>query len=186
MHERAAARQAIVAQLLGEAPNWRTSAENRVVKSRQAPVRRHTLPMISVSSESDITETSSLQNAPRELKRNYQVVITGWVSAEQGIEVDDALDALSLEIEAAMDLDTFLDGHASDSVLLSSVFGEKLDGDRPLGVVELTYSVTLYTKIRAALPVAIFDTAAIQTSLGGAQAPADQPADLVVGINEGP
>ena len=186
MHERAAVRQAIVAQLTGAAPNWRTSAEGRVVKSRQAPVKRQSLPMISVASDSDITDTSSLQNAPRELKRNYQVVITGWVLAEQGIEVDDALDALALEIEAAMDVDTFLDGHASDSVLLSSVFGEKLDGDRPMGVVELTYNVVLFTDLRAAAPAAIFDTAAIQTSLGGAQAPADQPADLVVGINQGP
>ncbi len=184
MHERQAIREAILAQLLGTAPAYRTSAGARVYKSREAPNRKAELPAINIYTDSEPVDEGSKNTAPRELKRIAVIAIEAWVTASDN--VDDALDALALEIETAMDLDVNLADTAFDSILLSTDIGLKLDGERPMGVLHLEYAVTYHSQIRAPAPTALFDIASAKTSLGGAQAPLDQTSDLVVDINQEP
>lgn len=179
-HERQQLREAIVAQLKGPS-NDRTSAGSRVTKSRMEPQTIDQLPAISVYSADEAIHESSSSTAPRELKRLPRIQIVGWVVASSA--VDDALDALALQIETAMDLDHTLDHYAFDSILESTSFVQIEGGERPLGAVSLTYACTYHTQVRNAAPTDIFDTAAAQVSLAGDQATLDQRQVLEDGIN---
>lgn len=176
-HERKLLRDAIVAQVKGTAPTFRTAAGARVVSSRHAPNKTDTLPKISVFTADEPVNESSAGTSPRELKRTVRVEVVGWVVASE--DVDDALDALALEIETAMDLDTHLDGYAFDSILEATAFGEKLEGERPLGAVSLTYACTYHTQKRIPLPTEDFEIASSQISIGNGQALADRAKDDV-------
>jgi len=175
-HERQLLREEIVAQLKGPL-NDRTAAGSRVTKSRQEPLTTDQLPAISVYSADETIHESSASTAPRELKRMTRVVIVGWVVASSA--VDDALDALALQIETAMDIDHTLDRNASDSILEQTSFEQVLGGERPIGSVALVYSCSFYTQKRVALPTDLFATAGVTTNLGGTQAPADDLEGIV-------
>jgi len=182
-HERTEIRNAIVAQLKGPGNN-RTAAGARVVKSRLAPPKTASLPFVSVYNELEPIKEGG-DKGSRELERQYEVTICGWVIAASDSDVDDALDALALEIETAMDLDHTLDSYASTSHLVNTQFGIDLSGERPLGAVSLTYGCTYFSKTRNAAPVDNFDTASAVTDLGGEQATLDETAVLVEDINAG-
>lgn len=182
MHERQAIREAVVAQLIGVAPAFRTSAQGRVTKSRMAPMRGTDLPAINIYTDGDETAAGSKDTAPRELTRTTVVTIEAW--ARYAENVDDVLDELALEIETAMDVDLNLAGTAFDSVLERTEIGIKLEGDRPMGCVHLEYAVTFHTDLRVAAPVDIFDTATVRYDLGGVQAPLDERTDTLTNINQ--
>lgn len=182
MHERQAIREAIVAQLIGTAPDFRTDARERVFKSRHAPVRHSELPAINVYTESESIKPGSESTAPRELTRTVTVAIEAWTQMTEN--VDDALDELALQIETAMDVDLNLAGTAFDSVLNSTEIGITTAAERPMGVIHLEYAVTFHSDLRVEEPVDIFDTATIQHNLTGAQAPADTTNDTLTDINQ--
>ncbi len=174
-HERQILRESIVAQLIGTAPNYRTSAGARVSKSRQAPVRAAELPAISVyNGDEDFKDGTEFSD---EMDRLYQVTIVGWLAASEN--TDDALDALALEIETAMDRDRSIDRNAAHSFLMSTSFGEDLKGERPLGAVSLTYSCMYRTGPRVPAPTNVFATAGVKTNVKGTQAPADELSGVV-------
>jgi hypothetical protein len=184
IHERQHLRELIVARLKGPDDD-RTAAEERVFKSRRAPVATAQLPAISVYSVDEPVNEKSKSTAPRELERDLRIEIVGWVKASE--DVDDALDALALQIETAMDLDPhfhFTDGDETcarvfDSILEGTVFGEELSGERPMGAVSLTYVCTYHTQKRLPLPTDDFELAATQVSLGGEQAEDDRAQDEI-------
>jgi hypothetical protein len=190
MHERQLLREAIVAQLKGPS-NDRTSAGERVFKTRQDPLRTWELPAISVYSVEEPVNEKSKSTAPRELERDLRVEIVGWVKATEN--VDDALDALALEIETAMDLDPNLRvtvddelcPRAFDSILEGTSFAERLEGERPMGSVVLTYVCTYHTQSRLPLPTEPFELAGVTINVDGEQLPPvdpnpdDRPQDLV-------
>lgn len=177
MHERQAIREAIVTALTNE-----TAADDRVFKTRLAPLPRALLPAISVYTQDEETEPASKRTAPRELKRTVTVGIDAWCSAKE--DVDDALDDLALEIEAAMDeADQGLGGTAFDCVLARTEVGFKTDGDRPMGCVHLEYEVTYHTELRVVAPTDDFDTASVSYLADGVDED-DQREDLVDGIHE--
>jgi hypothetical protein len=184
MHERQAIREAMIAQLVGVAPAFRTQARARVFKSREAPMRLAELPAINIYVDSELITPGSEATSPRELKRVVVMAVEGWVSASEN--VDDALDDLALEIEAAMDVDTFLGDTAFDSVLVSTEMGIKPTGDRPMGCVHLEYAITFHSQVRSEVPAAIFDTASARLSIAGEQATADQSSTLTTDINQEP
>lgn len=181
MHERQAIREAIIAQLTGIAPAYPTDAQARVFKSREAPVRIAELPAINIYIDSELIAPGSELSSPRELKRVVVIAIEGWVRASEN--VDDALDALALQIETAMDSDPYLANNAFDSILASTETGIKLTGDKPMGCVHLEYAITYHSQVRTPAPAAIFDTASAKLSIDGEQAPADQSATLTTNIH---
>ena len=137
-HQRTLIRGAVVAQLLGA-----TAAGARVYPTRILPLRRPELPVISVYTLEEAVTAASLATAPRELSRELPVMIEGWVAP--GDNVDDAMDALALEIETAMHADPYLADTAAESILDSTVMEVVEDGDRMMGLVVLTYAVTYRT-----------------------------------------
>lgn len=180
MHERAALRTAIIAQLSGE-----TGAGARVTSARAAPQPGDPLPAISVYTSEETIDEASKKSVPRELKRNPLVQIEGWVSVAAGGDLDAAMDALALEIETAMDSDQFCDGYASESVLHETKFARALDGARPFGCVTLTYEASYRTDLRMTAPPDNFDTMGTTTKIDGVTMPAaDDAEDLLEDIHE--
>ena len=170
-------REAVIARLAGPGPTYPTAAGARVFKTRLSPIRGLELPALNVYTDD---ETSDAKNsAPVELVRTVPVVIEGWVALTSG--VDDALDALALQIETAMDSDSSF-GDTVESTLTLTQFGYKLEGERQMGCVHLEYTTTYRTSARHAAPVDEFDTADVRTSIDGAQASDDQAHDLLTGL----
>lgn len=141
LHQCKVIRDTVVALLVGK-----TAAESRVVASRKNAYKKNELPAISVYTLEETVDRESRNTAPRELTRDLKVEIAGWVfHAPDGSLVDDAMDALKLEIETVMYADPFLGGAAGDSLLEGTVWGLRNEGDVPMGLVVLTYSVTYRT-----------------------------------------
>lgn len=179
MHERQAIRDEIVARLIAAD----TAAEGRVVKSRSSPLKLDQLPMISVYNEIEPIREGSEKGSDG-LERLFEVTIVGWTHASSDSDVDDDLDDLALEIEAAIDADPTLDRNSSSAHLVNTQFGIDMKGERPMGAVSLTYLCRYFTDTRNAAPTDIFDTAHAQVDLGGEQAADDQSEALVEDINE--
>lgn len=140
-HPRQLIRYAIRAALLAAD----TAAEDRIYKTRVLPLRRTQLPAISIYTLEESVAGDSAQTAPRELTRTAPVVIEAWIANQAGIDLDDAMDDLALEIETAMHADPYLGDTAGDSILADTVLEVIEQGDRKLGLVSLTYDVTYRT-----------------------------------------
>lgn len=143
-HQRKLIRQAVVALLVGA----NTAAGARVKATRFDPHKKSQLPAIAVYTTSEPVDLGASENtAPRELTRNVKVEIVGFVAHTDALPVDDAMDDIAEQIEAAMDEDRYLGGKAADSILESTEL-EVVEGegsDPIVGVVSLTYSVTYRT-----------------------------------------
>ncbi len=186
-HERKDIRTAIVARLIAA-----DVAGPRVSTSRERPVRKGGLPAVLVFSDSEKVIEGSEQTAPRELKRVAVFAIEAWVTAE-ATELEDAMDAIALEVEAVMDADLNLSHPddvtnvptAFDSGLIGTEFGVDPNGETPMGCVRLEYAITYHSQQRdAEVPEDVFDTAGITHDLAGAQDAAEQRSDLVENINQ--
>ena len=174
-HQRKIIREAVAAQLVGK-----TGAAARVFETRLVPYRRLELPALAVYTKSESVDPASADTSPRELRRNLQLVVEGAVKL--GEDVDDALDQLALEVERAMDADRYFGGAAGESVLTSTDTGISEEGDRPIGILILTYAVTYRTDSPAAAdlePLPDFTTADVKTDLSGTTAPGNQAEDRI-------
>lgn len=143
-HPRKLIRQAVVALLAGA----NTAASTRVLGTRVEPLKKAQLPTISVYTLSEGVDPASAETAPIELKRDVKVEIAGWVAHTDALHVDDAMDDLAEQIEAAMDSDYYLGGAAADQMLESTSMQVLEDDGRSadlIGIVTLTYSVTYRT-----------------------------------------
>lgn len=143
-HQRKLIRQAVVALLISA----NTAAGSRVQGTRVEPHKKSQLPAVSVYTLSEPVAPESAVTSPRELTRELKLEITGWVAHTDGIPVDDAMDNLAEQIEAAMDVDQYLGGKAADSILEETemqVIEDDGRSDPLVGIVTLTYSVTYRT-----------------------------------------
>lgn len=144
-HPRKLIRKAVVALLVAA----NTNAGARVTATRVEPHRKSQLPAISVYTlREPIDQDASSATSPRELKRNVRLEVTGWVAHSDTISVDDAMDDLAEQIEAAMDADPYLGGTAGEFLLEETVMQVVEDdaaSDPLVGVVNLTYVVTYHT-----------------------------------------
>lgn len=171
VHQRRAIRDAVVAALA----TADTAAETRVFPTRMVPWQRIGLPAIAVYTTSETSDDQ--QSAPRELKRTLQLRVDAVL--EQSDDVDDAIDALALEIERAMHADPSFGDKCSDSTLVSTEIEIGEAGNRPVGALGLVYRATYYTDAPAAADVTLDDlsTVDVKTSIGGLQAAADRTED---------
>ncbi len=60
-------------------------------------------------------------------------------------DVDDTLDALSLQIERAMDADETFGGVCGKSILESAEIAVSVEGKRPMAQISMIYAVRYYT-----------------------------------------
>lgn len=171
-HPRTEVRKAAQAMLLGN-----TAAGDRVYRTRVVPLRKQELPVIVVYCSGEAIDAEWRQSYPRQLRREIELVVEGWVQVADD-RADDALDALALEIEAALGADTSLQGAATDSILLGTELVTGSEGDREMGIITLRYRVD-HQDDAPTPDVAVDDflVAGATYDLAGAQAPADQVQD---------
>lgn len=180
MHERQSIRQAIKAQLLGV-----TVAGTRVLETRMIPLPTAQLPAISIYTDSESVEPASKTTAPRELTRTVRVSIAAWVIA--AADVDDAMDAIALEIETAMDSNLELAGTAYSSILTGTQADIETTGARPMGCVQLTFDVVYHTDLRVLISdatAANFNTADIRFNPVPGVNAVNQAHDLIQNIHQ--
>lgn len=175
-HHRQIIRQAVLGQLL-----QKTSAEDRVFKTRAVPWRQQQLPAISIYAGDEEVDPASRNTAPRELKRTVELTIEAVISLAADGDLDDALDAIALEIERAVHADPTFGGAASDSLLVRTTMGTMVDGNRPMAAVQVVYGVTYYTQAPDAedVPLDDFRTAHVTHDLSGAVHPGNQAKDVI-------
>lgn len=174
-HQRQVIRSAVQARLVAAM----TCAEDRVFRSRVLPYGEIDLPAIAIYTRSEPVDPASESTAPRELTRNLRLVIEGAVQLTE--DLDDALDALALEIENAIDRDETFGGAAADAVLVGTDITTSEEGAQPIGAVLLTYAITYYTRPGDAPATALddFETAHVRTNLGAAVHPDNEAVDVV-------
>lgn len=154
-HPRQLVRHAVVAQLTGK-----TAAGSRVYPDRRIPFERVELPALAVYVPTESVEVTSRATAPRELDRRAQVVVEALV--QQATGVDDALDALALQVEDALHADWTLGGKSSD-LLLTSTETDVIDtGKQLVGVVRLEFEVRYYSEATPAATLDDFKTADVR------------------------
>lgn len=149
-HERAQIRDAVIAALKGTAPTYATAALARVGPSRLAPQRGALLPAINVYAIDEVTDGVN-GNA---LRRTVTVAVDAWVNTVKPEDLDNELDAICRQIEAALDADPSLglDFVFRALQLDSTELGLKLETECPQGCAHLEYSVIYETDPRVAAP----------------------------------
>lgn len=138
MHPRRLVREAVKAALLNK-----TVAGTRVFETRVVNYEQVQLPAISVYIDTETVADTSKASAPRELERSAQVAIEAVVQAST--DVEDAMDAIALEIETAMHADDTLGGTARDSVLVSTESETGPLGSKRIGMIRIVYAVDYRT-----------------------------------------
>lgn len=181
MHQRQAIRRAAVAALVD-----RTGAGGRVYPTRVLPARRLELPMIAVYTDDESIDGESASSAPRNLDRAADLVIEALVAVpppriDDPVTdfVDDAMDDMALQIEMAMDVDRYLDDTVMDAVMSGTTTEVIQEGDRLMGLVTLTYSVTYQQLPAEAAAVDEFLLAGVTQNLGNEVHTDEDAEDLV-------
>jgi len=115
-----------------------TTTGSRVYQSRVYPLGSNNLPglLIYTKSEDSMPET---MGTSRLIMRNLSLVVEGYV--KQVSDFDDKVDLICSEVETAMAGDITLNGLAKDSFLESTEINYDAEGDQPVGVCAMTYSV---------------------------------------------
>jgi hypothetical protein len=128
--------------------NARTDAGDSVYPTREVPWRSVELPGIAVYS---LEESSQRDNTQGETVRHVTLAIHAVVKLTEA--VDDALDAMSLQVERAMAADPTIGGIAFTSFLAGTEIAIDETTARPVGAVRLAYDVRYHTNsavVRAA------------------------------------
>lgn len=115
--------------------------KRRVYSSRIYPLTEANLPAITVYSG---VETSSLINmSAKDMFRTMTINVDAYVRATNTF--DDDIDAICVQIEAAMAGDFTVNGLAKDAILTSTEIDFSGDTEQPIGVARLTYTVRYVT-----------------------------------------
>jgi hypothetical protein len=142
LHQRALIRRAFVTTL-----QHKTLAEERVVATRVWPWKSSELPAMSVYTLEESVDPQSARTAPRELERSLDVAIEMAVQLVQ--DVDDVLDAEAYKVEAAINAAEALGGVGDlalcDAVLRETVITVNHEGDLPVGLLRMVYTVRYFT-----------------------------------------
>ena len=138
-------RQSIRDHVVTTVPSLSTTGSN-VFRTRVSALETGTLPGLCVYTTSEDSEVDTMTGT-RSLERNLDVVIEAFVRAASNY--DTTLDTICAEIEAAMQTDITRGSKAKDTILARTEF-EFTEGDRPIGMARLTYSIIYRTAITIA------------------------------------
>lgn len=134
-HVRQQLRDAAVTALTGL-----TTTGARVYPSRLLPLRDTDLPCLLVQTNDEEIIGADVHGVLQE--RTLRLVVR--CAAKITGTLDDTLDAMIAEVEAALDAQTF--GGLAKSVNLTSIGIDMDDAlDKPSGIAEISYTVTYYT-----------------------------------------
>jgi hypothetical protein len=117
-----------------------TAAGSRVYKAKRRSWVSKELPGIAVYTDAETSETSAKD---RLQTRTVDLVLD--VAAYETDDIEDELDEMVSEVEVAMAADLTLAGLAWDLRLVSTDSDASTDGERPVGVRRIRFSVIYQT-----------------------------------------
>jgi hypothetical protein len=138
MHARTQIRNAVTALLLNN-----TSAADKVYQSRIYPLENPKLPALLVYTKQEVVGDQSMSR-PRTQIRQLQLTVEAYVKANGNI--DETADTLALEVEQIIATDPTLSGLAKDTMLTNTDIQFSDEGEKPISVVVLTYSINYTVK----------------------------------------
>lgn len=119
-----------------------TTTGTNVFQSRIYNLESGNLPCLLIYSKSETSGRLTMQPTDS-LNRDLDVVVEGYVRATT---IDDTLDTISAEVEVAIASDPTCNDLAIDTFLSSTEIDYDGEGDQPIGVVRMTWSVNYETK----------------------------------------
>jgi hypothetical protein len=135
-HARTQIRQAVLALLTGS-----TTAGSNVFEARVYPIDEPKLPALLVYTKQETVGEQSMSR-PRTQHRELVVTVEAYVKSRGNIDQD--TDTLALEVEKLIAADPTLAGLVKDTALDTTETQFSDDGEKPIAVAVLTFSV-LYT-----------------------------------------
>ena len=135
-HARTQIRNAVTALLKGN-----TTAGNNVFEARVYPINEPKLPALLIYTKQETVGEQSMSR-PRTQQRELMVSVEAYVKVRGN--VDEATDTLALEVEQLIAADPSLGGLVKDTSLDTTETQFSDDGEKPIAVAVLTFSV-LYT-----------------------------------------
>ena len=139
-------RQSIRDNIVTTITSLSTTGSN-VYRTRIYPLEHGNLPGLCVYTATEDSEIDTMGSS-RSTDRNCEFLIEAFVRANTGY--DNTMDTICAEIEAAMATDSTRGGNAKDSTLIRSEFEFSDEGDKPMAMARLTYSVRYRTLINDA------------------------------------
>lgn len=134
-HVRKQIRDAVAAALV-DLP----TTEDRVFTSKRYNWRGDELPGLAIYTDAETVERLNMQRGQR---RTVSLIID---LAESANDVgEDTLDAMASEVETALAADVTFGGLVKDSSLAGTDTDFSTDGEKPVGIKKLRYSVTYHT-----------------------------------------
>ena len=141
MHARTQIRKAVVTLLKDN-----TSAGSNVFEARVYPINEPKLPALLVYTKQETVGEQSISR-PRTHQRELMLTIEAYVKARGN--VDELTDDLALEVEQLIATDPTLGGLVKDIVLDTTETQFLDEGERPIAVAVLTYSILYVVKENA-------------------------------------
>jgi len=133
-HQRKTIRDQVVTTLTGL-----TTTGSNVFNSRIYPNEQSKLPLLNIYSLSEASEL----DATGGLLRTMDLVVEGFAQANSNIE--NTMDTIAKEVEEALGADHTLNGTCTTHSLSSTEISLNNEGNLPLGVVRLVFSVIYRT-----------------------------------------
>lgn len=140
-HARTQIRKAVTALLLNN-----TGAGDKVYESRIYPLENQKLPALLIYTKQEVVGNQSMSR-PRTQIRQLQLTIEAYVKANNNI--DETADTLALEVEQIIATDPTLGGLAKDATLTNTDIQFSDEGEKPIAVAVLTYSINYTVKENA-------------------------------------
>lgn len=135
-HVRKQIREAAAAALTGL-----TTAGPRVFQSRVYPLRQSDLPCLLVNTDEEDVD-AEVGVSSMILERSLRLSVRGV--AKESLALDDTLDAMLEEVEAVLNGATY-SGLAKTTALTSVRIQMESVQDKPVGVIEMGFTVTYFT-----------------------------------------
>lgn len=120
-----------------------TTTGSRVHQSRVYNVQESELPCLLIYTVSEEVEGPQTIGQARRIVRVLELMIEGKAQATSTL--DDTLDNIAAEVEAAIGADQSLGINVLDTLLASVEIDYTAEGDKPIGSISMRYAVTYIT-----------------------------------------
>jgi hypothetical protein len=119
-----------------------TTTGSKVFQSRVYPLTANNLPGLLVYTTSESSDPDVMGAQPQ-LERELNLVIEGYAKTTSNL--DDVMDEIAKEIEVAMAADTTINALAEDSFLTDTEIQLTGEGEQPIGMVTMNFTVQYRT-----------------------------------------
>jgi len=139
-------RRAEIRARLKAALTWLNTTTTSITSDRYRSLTADQLPALSIhTSEEQLEYAGGI--TPRQQRRDLDVSIEGITLQGDADSLPDAMDTIATEVERRMgeQISTGLNGLVSSIEQAGTTLRIETGGDKPLGIVSLSYTLTYYT-----------------------------------------